>query len=120
MATRTSMPARSGRASCSRPSGPPGPGGTMHGLRHAHASWLLAGGADPQVVRERLGHAKIPATQGYLHTLPDAGQAALAAPGKIRSSTAHDDHGELDAARKQIEELKSALVSLSLNLHRPA
>ena len=83
----------------------------MHGLRHAHASWLPAGGADPQVVKERLGHAKIPATQGYLHTLPDAGQAALAAPGKIRSSTAHDDHGELDAARNEIEELKSALVS---------
>jgi integrase len=92
----------------------------MHGLRHAHASWLLAGGADLQVVNERLGHAKIPTTEGYLHTLPDAGQAALAALGKIRSSTAHDDHGELDAARKQIEQLTSALVSLSLNLHRPA
>jgi integrase len=95
-------------------------GVTFHGLRHAHASWLLAGGADLQVVKERLGHAKIPATEGYLHTLPDAGQTALAAPGKIRSSTAHEDHGELDAARKQIEQLKSALVSLSLKLHRPA
>ena len=97
-----------------------GAGGTFHGLRHAHASWLLAGGADLQVVKERLGHAKISTTEGYLHTLPDAGQAALAAPGKIRSSTAHDDHGELDAARKEIEELKSALVSLSLKPHRPA
>jgi site-specific recombinase XerD len=42
--------------------------GTMHGLRHAHASWLLAGGADLQVVKERLGHAKISTTEGYLHT----------------------------------------------------
>ena len=92
----------------------------MHGLRHAHASWLLAGGADPQVVRERLGHAKIPATQGYLHTLPDAGQAALAAPGKIRSSTPHDDHSEREAARNEIQQLKPALVSLTLTLHRPA
>jgi hypothetical protein len=38
----------------------------------------------------------------------------------MRSSTAHDDHGELDAARKQIEQLTSALVSLSLTRHRPA
>ena len=118
MATRTSTPARSGPASSSRPSGPPGPGGTVHGLRHAHASWLLAGGADLQVVKERLGHAKISTTEGYLHTLPDAGQTALAALGKIRRSTAHDDHGELQAARNEIEELKSALVSLTLKLHR--
>ena len=45
-------------------------GMTFHGLRHAHASWLLAGGADIQVVKERLGHAKISTTEGYLHTLP--------------------------------------------------
>jgi hypothetical protein len=95
-------------------------GVTFHGLRHAHASWLLAGGADLQVVRERLGHAKISTTEGYLHTLPDADQTALAALNKIRRSTAHDDHGELEAARNEIEELRSALVSLSLKLHRSA
>jgi integrase len=93
-------------------------GVTFHGLRHAHASWLLAGGADLQVVKERLGHAKISTTEGYLHTLPDAGQTALAALDKIRRSTTHDDHAELQAARNEIEELKSALVSLSLKLHR--
>ena len=73
-----------------------------------------------QVVKKRLGHAKISTTQGYLHTLPDAGQTALAALGKIRRSTPHEDHGELQAARNEIEELKSALVSLSLKLHRSA
>jgi integrase-like protein len=33
-------------------------------LRHAHASWLLHGGADLQVVKERMGHAKISTTSG--------------------------------------------------------
>jgi integrase len=31
----------------------------MHDLRHAHASWLLAGGADLKGVMERMGHAQI-------------------------------------------------------------
>jgi integrase len=39
----------------------------FHDLRHAHASWLLAGGADLQVVKERLGHASIATTGKYLH-----------------------------------------------------
>ncbi|WP_268761714.1 tyrosine-type recombinase/integrase, partial [Frankia sp. AvcI1] len=38
----------------------------VHDLRHAHASWLLAGGADLQVVKERLGHGSIATTQRYL------------------------------------------------------
>lgn len=57
---------------------------TPHGLRHAHASWLLAGGADLQVVKERLGHASITTTERYLHTLPGADQAALDALDNIR------------------------------------
>jgi integrase len=58
---------------------------TPHSLRHAHASWLLAGGADLQVVKERLGHASITTTEKYLHTLPDHHDAALAALDNIRA-----------------------------------
>jgi integrase len=57
---------------------------TPHGLRHAHASWLLAGGADLQIVKERLGHASITTTEKYLHTLPNADDSALDALDNIR------------------------------------
>jgi len=59
---------------------------TFHNLRAAHASWLLAGGADIIVVQERLGHRRITTTQQYTGTLPDAGDRALAAYRKIRYS----------------------------------
>jgi integrase len=57
----------------------------MHLLRHAHASWLLNGGADLMVVKERLGHASIVTTERYLHTLDNADETALAALDNIRS-----------------------------------
>src|SRR5665647_441823 len=56
----------------------------VHDLRHAHASWLLAGGADLKSVMERMGHAQIMTTQKYLHTLPDADDKALAAFESVR------------------------------------
>lgn len=55
----------------------------MHDLRHAHASWLLAGGSDLKSVMERMGHAQIQTTQKYLHTLPDADQKNLDAFSRI-------------------------------------
>jgi integrase len=58
----------------------------VHDLRHAHASWLLAGGADLQVVKERLGHASIVTTEKYLHSLPTADETALDALSRIRST----------------------------------
>jgi Phage integrase family len=62
---------------------------TPHGLRHAHASWLLAGGADIQVVKERLGHGSIRTTELYLRSLPgsrDTGLDALMATWGARKS----------------------------------
>ena len=59
----------------------------VHDLRHAHASWLLAGGADLQVVKERLGHASIATTEKYLHSLPTADETALDALSRIRGTT---------------------------------
>jgi site-specific recombinase XerD len=49
-----------------------------HDLRHADASWLLAGGADLQTVKERLGHGSIITTEKYLHTLAETDDTALA------------------------------------------
>ncbi|MGZ4552984.1 MAG: tyrosine-type recombinase/integrase [Mycobacteriaceae bacterium] len=60
-----------------------------HGLRHAHASWLLAGGADIQVVKGRLGHGSIRTTELYLRSLPgsrDTGLDALIATWGARRS----------------------------------
>jgi integrase len=56
----------------------------MHDLRHAHASWLLAGSADLKSVMEGMGHSQIMTTQKYLHTLPDADDKALAAFEAVR------------------------------------
>ncbi|MGH3401311.1 MAG: tyrosine-type recombinase/integrase, partial [Streptosporangiaceae bacterium] len=64
----------------------------FHDLRHSHASWLLAGGADLQVVKERLGHASIMTTQLYLHTLPDADETAVEAFSQIRNRGKYTGH----------------------------
>jgi integrase len=56
----------------------------VHDLRHAHASWLLAGGSDIKSVMDRMGHAQITTTQKYLHTLPDADAKNLTALDRIR------------------------------------
>ena len=63
-----------------------------HDLRHAHASWLLAGGADLQMVKDRLGHGSISTTEKYLHTLPDADDDALDAFTRIRNRTQGGQH----------------------------
>jgi integrase len=60
----------------------------VHDLRHAHASWLLAGGSDLKSVMDRMGHAQITTTQKYLHALPDADQKNLDALNRMRAKGA--------------------------------
>jgi integrase len=44
----------------------------LHGLRHRHASQMLAEGVRPKVVQERLGHASIAITMDiYSHAMPN-------------------------------------------------
>lgn len=54
----------------------------VHDLRHAHASSLLAGGADLKTVIDRLGHTQISTTQRYLHTLDSADDTG---PGRLQA-----------------------------------
>jgi len=58
---------------------------TLHGLRHTHATHLLAIGQNPRMVSERLGHADVAFTlQTYGHVLPGhQRQAAEAAAGLV-------------------------------------
>ncbi len=65
----------------------------VHDLRHAHASWLLAGGSDLKSVMDRMGHAQITTTQKYLHALPDADQKNLDALNRIRGNAPQHAHG---------------------------
>lgn len=51
----------------------------LHGLRHAHATHLLAAGVNPRIVSERLGHSSVSFTLDvYAHVL-DGQQADAAA-----------------------------------------
>jgi Phage integrase family len=61
----------------------------IHDLRHAHASWLLAGGSDLRSVMERMGHHQIQTTQKYLHALPDADRKNLDALVRIARGKGH-------------------------------
>ena len=52
--------------------------------RGAHASWLIAGGADLKAVMDRLGHKEMQPNRQYLGGLPDADDRALAAFEAVR------------------------------------
>jgi integrase len=59
---------------------------TVHGLRHSHASLLLAAGVNPKVVQERLGHSSIVLTLStYSHIIPSLQEEAAQKLDKIMS-----------------------------------
>ena len=62
---------------------------TLHGLRHAHATALLADGANPRAVQARLGHADIKTTLGiYGHALPREDESAAASIARLMGDVA--------------------------------
>jgi len=57
---------------------------SFHGMRHTHATLLLAAGANIKVVSERLGHSSIQITlDTYAHVLPEMEQQAAIAIGAM-------------------------------------
>ncbi|WP_405372287.1 MULTISPECIES: tyrosine recombinase XerC [unclassified Microbacterium] len=69
---------------------------TLHGLRHMHASLLLASGTDIALVSKRLGHSSISITSDiYTHLIGDAGRrAAESASALIPRASAQQVHNE--------------------------
>ncbi|WP_020525289.1 tyrosine-type recombinase/integrase [Catelliglobosispora koreensis] len=57
----------------------------FHDLRHAHATWLLVGGATVADVKKRLNQASIQAAERYLHNLPDADDQIVEAFERVRT-----------------------------------
>jgi integrase len=61
---------------------------TLHGLRHSHASHMLASNVHPKIVQERLGHSSIAITMDiYSHLMPNMqGDAAKTVDGVMRAA----------------------------------
>ena len=67
---------------------------SLHGLRHAHATQLLADNVNPKIVSERLGHSNIATTMDvYSHVLPAMQEAAALSGERVlgRKRTSHWD-----------------------------
>ena len=86
------------------------PGVRIHDLRHAHASWFLAGGADLKTVMDRLGHTQIQTTH-YLHALPGADDQALAYQRTRHPS--RPDHGHRASASWRDRRQSKAKIDLT-------
>lgn len=73
---------------------------TLHGLRHMHASLLLASGADIALVSRRLGHSSISVTSDiYTYLISDAARrAAESASALVPRASAQRVHNERSEA----------------------
>lgn len=61
---------------------------SFHGLRHTHATLLLAQGVEIKVISSRLGHSDVSTTyKSYIGALPKHDQVAAQAIGKIITAT---------------------------------
>lgn len=73
---------------CLRGAGLDDPQPRLHDLRHSHVAWLMAQGASPPVIQQRLGHEKITTTiDTYGHLMPDVRRAAADAAGLVFQRT---------------------------------
>jgi integrase len=80
----------------------------FHTLRHTHASLLLASGANPKVISERLGHATVAFTlQVYSHLLPTMQEGAAQRLEDLIAGSAPDQ-----IPAQAIEDAASALEGL--------
>ena len=69
-----------------------------HGLRHSAATWLIASGASPKLVAQRIGHASPSITLSlYSHVLPGHDQAAAGAfAAALAAAAGTQSQGECD------------------------
>lgn len=85
---------------------------TFHGLRHQHASLMIAQGVDLAIVSKRLGHSTIAITNDlYGHLLRDANKAAAVAaealvprPGGTAADTSEHTLSTHSTKRRKTEE----------------
>lgn len=75
---------------------------SFHGLRHTHATLLLANGVHPKVVQERLGHRSIQTTlDTYSHIIPGIQEIAATSIQKSLYPKAEKQENVFDFAQKK-------------------
>lgn len=88
---------------------------TLHGLRHSHATTLIAQGVPVKVVSERLGHSTVVITQDtYTHVLPHMQRQAADTIEAIWNKRPLIDDNSPDQVKES-----AAIVYQSAPSHRP-